>query len=220
MRRICGSRFICRAKIPVYVGDNFQFIARLNPGVTSAQAAAELTGLNGAIYRQFPTYNQWAMGHAGIPEERLWPLQQILVSGARTSLLALSAAVLAILLMTCLNLAGLISARAVGRQGEMALRAALGAARGAMFRLLLVESLVLGLAGSVLGIVVAWVALPLLLASSPIDLPQLPQRRNQRAVHSLCRCSRAGYDACVRADSCSRSEPKDDQHTPAGIAFG
>ena len=161
------------AKDPGYVGDNFQLIARLKPGVTSVLAATELTELTRALYRQFPFYKSWAMGHAGTPQERLWPLQQILVSGARTSLLALSAAVLAILLMTCLNLAGLISARAAGRHAEMALRTALGAGRGSMFRLLLTESLVLALAGSILGIVFASVAVPLLLASSPIDLPQL-----------------------------------------------
>ncbi len=165
------------AKDPGYGGDNFQFIARLKPGVMPAQAAAELTELNRTIYRRFPAYKSWAMGRAGTPEERLWPLQQILVSSARSSLLALSAAVLAILLMTCLNLAGLISARAVGRQAEMALRTALGAARGAMFRLLLVESLVLALAGSIFGVVVAAVAVPLLLASSPIDLPHLGSAR-------------------------------------------
>ena len=156
-----------------YDGDNFQLIARLQQGITPGQATAELTGLDRAIYRQFPAYNKWALGHAGVPQERLWPLQQILVSGARASLLALSAAVLAILLMTCLNLAGLISARAVKRQGEMALRAALGAGRASVVRLLLVESLVLALAGSILGVVVASAAVPLLLASSPIDLPQL-----------------------------------------------
>ena len=163
-------------KTPGYGGDNFQLIARLKPGITPAQAAAELAELNRAIYRQFPAYKTWAMGQAGTPEERLWPLQQILVSGARSSLLALSAAVLAILLMTCLNLAGLISARAVGRQAEMALRTALGARRGSVFRLLVVESLVLSLAGSLLGVAVASVAVPLLLAS-PIDLPQLRSAR-------------------------------------------
>lgn len=160
-------------KDPGYEGDNFQLIARLKSGVTPAQAAAELTQLTRAIYRQFPFFQTWAMGHAGTPQEKLWPLQQILVSGARASLLALSAAVLAILLMTCLNLAGLISARAAGRHAEMALRSALGASRSSMFRLLLTENLVLALAGSMLGIVVASVAVPLLLASSPIDLPQL-----------------------------------------------
>ena len=156
-----------------YDGDNFQLIARLKPGVTLGQAAGEMQELNRAIYRQFPTYNKWTIGTAGAPQERLWPLQQIVVSGARTSLLALSAAVLAILLMTCLNLAGLISARAIGRGAEMALRTALGAGRASMFRLLLTESLLLALAGSTLGIAVASAAVPLLLASSPVDLPQL-----------------------------------------------
>ncbi len=117
------------------------------------------------------------MGNGGSLEERLWPLQQILVSGARSSLLALSAAVLAVLLMTCLNLAGLVSARVTARQAEMALRTALGAGRHSIFQLLLTESLVLALVGSVLGIAIAYVAVPALLASSPIDLPQLQSSR-------------------------------------------
>ncbi len=158
---------------PGYGGDNFQVLARLKPGVTSTQAAAELAELTRALYRQFPIYKSWAIRHAGTPEERLWPLQQILVSGARSSLLALSAAVLAVLLMTCLNLAGLISARAAKRQAEVAVRIALGAGRGSVFRLLVTENLVLALAGSVFGVSVASVAVSTLLAASPIDLPQL-----------------------------------------------
>ncbi len=161
------------AKDPGYGGYNFQLVARLRPGVTSAQAATELTGLTRGIYRQFPAYKSWTMGGGGTPEERLWPLQQILVSGARSSLLALSAAVLAVLLMTCLNLTGLISARVAGRQKEIALRTALGAGRGSMFRLLLTESLLLAFMGSVLGIAITYAAVPILIASSPIDLPQL-----------------------------------------------
>lgn len=158
---------------PGYGGDNFQVIARLRPGVTSAQATAELTGLTRAIYRQFPEYQSWAMGGAGMPQQRLWPLQRIMVSGSRSSLLALSAAVLSVLLMTCLNLAGLISARVARRQSELALRTALGAGRSSMFRLLLTESLVLALVGSALGIAVAYLAVPVLVAAAPLGLSQL-----------------------------------------------
>ena len=162
-------------KDPGYGGDNFQLIARLKPGVTSAQATAELAELTRGIYRQFPAYRGWTnmMGDPRNLEERLWPLQLILVSGSRSSLLALSAAVLAVLLMTCLNLAGLITARVAGRQAEMAVRTALGAGRSSMFRLLLTESLVLAAAGSILGILVAFLAIPLLVASSPIEMPRL-----------------------------------------------
>ena len=161
------------AKDPGYFGDNYQLIGRLKPGVSLAQAAAELNSLTPAIYHQFPKFLSW--GRPGGPRkaERLWPLQQIVVSQARPSLLALSLAVLAVLLMACLNLAGLITARSSIRRPELALRSALGASRASTLRLLLTESLVLALAGSLLGLLVAHALLPLLLAESPLDLPLL-----------------------------------------------
>jgi predicted permease len=161
------------SKDPGYRGTNYQMIARLKPSVSIAQASAELDSLTQGIYRQFPDYIKW--GPPGGPKNResLWPLQQIVVSGARSSLIALSAAVLAILLMACLNLAGLMTARSIARRSEVALRTALGASRATVLRLLLTESLVLALAGSVLGLFLAQLSVPLLLASSPIDLPQL-----------------------------------------------
>jgi len=158
---------------PGYEGTNYQFIARLKPGVSTAQAAAELTSITAAIYRQFPGYRKWGPAGAPVLQEFVWPLQQIVASAARPSLLALSAAVLAVLLMACLNLAGLITARSAARRSEIALRSALGASRITMFRLLLTESLVLALAGSMLGLVIARIGIPVLLAYSPIDLPPL-----------------------------------------------
>jgi predicted permease len=158
---------------PGYQGTNYQMIARLKPGVSIAQASAELGDLTQAIFRQFPGYLKW--GRPGGPRNResIWPLQQIIVSGARSSLLALSGAVLAVLLMACLNLAGLMTGRSIARRSEVALRTALGASPATILRLLLTESLVLAMAGSLLGLVFAQAAVPALLNSSPIDLPQL-----------------------------------------------
>ena len=161
------------SKDPGYQGTNYQMIARLKSGASIAQASAELDSLTKGIFRQFPDYQKW--GRPGGPknQEFVWPLRQIVVSGARSSLFALSAAVLAVLLMACLNLAGLMTARSIARRSEVALRTALGASRATVLRLLLTESLVLALAGSVLGLFLAQIAVPILLASSPIDLPQL-----------------------------------------------
>jgi predicted permease len=158
---------------PGYQGTNYQMIARLKPGISIAQASAELGDLTQAIFRQFPGYLKW--GRPGGPRNResIWPLQQIIVSGARSSLLALSGAVLAVLLMACLNLAGLMTGRSIARRSEVALRTALGASPATILRLLLTESLVLAMAGSLLGLVFAQAAVPALLNSSPIDLPQL-----------------------------------------------
>ncbi len=158
---------------PGYQGDNFQLIARLKPGISLAQATADLTGMTSQIYREFPDYAKWGPPGAPKMQQYVWPLRQIVVSGARSSLIALSSAILAVLLMACLNLAGLMTARSVGRSSEIALRTALGASRATMLRLLLTESFVLALSGSVLGLVVAHLIVPILLGSSPVDLPQL-----------------------------------------------
>ena len=160
---------------PGYEGTNFQMIARLKPGASVAQASAEIGGLTSAIYRQFPSYLTWTRPGAPQMQEFVWPLQQIVVSTARSSLIALSAAVLAVLLMACLNLAGLMTARSITRKAEIALRTALGASRAKMLRLLLTESLVLAFVGSLLGLGFAYLTLPLLLSASPIGLPQLRQ---------------------------------------------
>ena len=160
---------------PGYQGDNFQMIARLKPGVSVAQATAEISSLTPLILHQFPDYLKW--GPPGTPgfQEFLWPLQQIVVSTARSSLITLSAAVLAVLLMACLNLAGLMTARSLARKPEIALRSALGGSRAMMLRLLLTESLLLALTGSLLGLGFVHLTLPILLNSSPIYLPQLHQ---------------------------------------------
>ena len=160
------------SKDPGYYGTNYQLIGRLKPGISLPASAAELHTLGLALNRQFP--HLLKQGQPGNPnQEFTWPLGQILISNARPSILALSAAVLAVLLMACLNLAGLLTARSAARRPEIALRSALGASRGSALRLLLTESLVLALAGSLLGLVFARLAVPLLLANSPIDLPHL-----------------------------------------------
>ncbi|MGA7155429.1 MAG: ABC transporter permease [Acidobacteriaceae bacterium] len=157
---------------PGYNGTNYQMIARLKTGVSVQQAVAEVSSLTPAIYRKFPWYAQYTPPGVPLEQEFLWPLQQIIVSGARSSLLALSFAVLAVLLMACLNLAGLLTARSIARGTEIALRTALGASRAAILRLLLAESFVLALAGSFLGIVFARAVIPILVNASPVPLPQ------------------------------------------------
>ncbi len=155
-----------------YVGRNYQMIARLKPGVSLAQASAELTALNEGIFREFPAYLK--RGRVGAPRlrESVWPLQQVTVSEARPSLLAFAAAVLAVLLMACLNLTGLSMARSAGRRSEILVRSSLGAPRTRIISLLFMESLVLAVVGALLGLAFAVAFAPVLLAYSPIDLPQ------------------------------------------------
>jgi predicted permease len=158
---------------PGYDGTNFAMIARLKPGVSLPQASAEMDMLNAVLYRKFPNFAKWNDPGTPLYRQFVWPLHDIVVSNARPSLLALSAAVLAVLLLACLNLAGLMTARSIARRSEIALRTALGASRATTLRLLLTESMVLAIAGSLLGLALATFLVPIMVASSPIDTTQI-----------------------------------------------
>lgn len=134
-------------------GRQFQLLARLVPGATLADANAELETLarrvESAHGREFPEYAGWSM-HA-----RTW--NDINVQSLRITAFVLLGAVVFVLLLICTNVASLLVGRATGRSRELALRAALGAGRGRLVRQLLTESLVLALAGGLLGIGLGWV---------------------------------------------------------------
>jgi predicted permease len=98
-------------------------------------------------------------------------LRERLTGDARPVLMLLLGSVGAVLLLACANLAGLTATRALQRESELSLRAALGASRGRLVRQLVVESLVLGITGGVAGLAIATVALPRLLGMLPSDLP-------------------------------------------------
>jgi predicted permease len=120
-------------------------VARLAPGVTLAQAKAQMTAIAAHLAEQYPH----ADSGTGIT---LIPLKQDIVAGIRPFLLVLVAAVGFVLLIACANIANLLLARSFGRVREFAIRAALGASRGSLIRQLLTESLVLALAGGLLGL--------------------------------------------------------------------
>jgi predicted permease len=155
---------------PGYGGTNYTMVARLRPGVSVAQAAVEMKTLNAELFREYPFYSKWVLPGEPPLSESVWPLHEIEVSNARPSLMALSAAVAAVLLLACLNLAGLMTARSIARRAEIALRTALGASRRQTLRLLLTEGLLLAVAGSVLGLALAKGAVPVLVMASPIDV--------------------------------------------------
>jgi predicted permease len=159
-------------KDPVYDGDNFQMIARMKPGVTVAQAQAELKTLQGAFYQQHPRYLKWVNDDKALRDFRVWKLQEVLTGNVQRSLWTVLGAVVAVLLVVCLNLAGLVIARSLRRGREMAVRAALGASRGQLLRLLLCEGLLLGVCGGVLALAVTQAAIGLLHAS-PLAIPAL-----------------------------------------------
>lgn len=161
------------AKDPGYGGTNYQMVARLRDGVSMAQAQLELSTLNKPFYKEFPNYLRWTDQGKILHEFRVWPLQQVVVSGVRTSLLTMLAAVLAVLLVACLNLAVLMTARTWRRAREMAVRSALGASRANLLRLMMCESLVLALVGGGLGLWLSQLAVPILLRTAPIPIPPL-----------------------------------------------
>ena len=127
----------------------------LKPGVSRAQAQAEMNSISTRMGQQYPEIRDWGI--------RLITLFDSFVSSdLKTALLVLLAAVLFVLLIACANLANLLLARAVDRQGEIAMRKTMGATRNRIVRQLLVESVILCAAGGALGIVAALGAVYLL----------------------------------------------------------
>ena len=143
-------------------------VARLRPGTTLARAQAELAVLNRQYRKQNPTAPD-----AG-PEVVMAaaPLRDLVVAGVRSKVLILSGAVALVLLIACANVASLLLARALARRREIAVRAALGASRGALVRQLLAESTLLALGGGAFGIGLSWLAIRALLAWGAGQLPQ------------------------------------------------
>lgn len=128
-----------------------ELFGRLAPGADLEQARAELRAAHGAILREHPeAYPR----EAGFEIEAV-RLQDQIVAPARTILLVLLAASALVFVVACSNVANLILARAVRREGELAIRAALGASRGALRRTLLAETLLLCGTGAVLAVLIA-----------------------------------------------------------------
>jgi putative ABC transport system permease protein len=146
----------------------FQAIARMKTEATRDLALADLQRLAGDLARRFPESN----GGRGISVQ---PLGETLVEDVRFALLLLLGAVGVVLLIACANIASLLLARASGRQRELAIRAALGAARGRLVRQLITESMMLGGVGGVAGLLLGYWAIALLLAIIPDGIPRVDQ---------------------------------------------
>src|SRR5215471_11850462 len=128
-----------------------ELFGRLTPGVTLDQARIELRSVYSTMKKDHPeAYSGQANFQIGAKL-----LRDELTSGARTVLLVLLAASALVFIIACCNVANLILARTVRREGEMAVRTALGASRGALRRMLLAESLLLCGAGAALGVMSA-----------------------------------------------------------------
>ncbi len=143
-------------------------VARLGPGVSIEQARAEMDGIALQLEQEYPDSNRHVRA-------LVTPLQDQMVQNVRPALLMLLGAVALVLLIACANVANLLLARAVGRQKEMAIRAAIGAARGRLVRQLVVESVVLAAVGGATGLLVASWGVSLLSGPAVAGLPRAEQ---------------------------------------------
>ena len=147
---------------------NYRGVGRLAPGVTVAQAQAEMTNIAAALTKQYPVSN----GDKGIA---VIPVQDLVVGDTRQTLLVLLGAVAFVLLIACANVANLLLARAAARGRELVVRAAVGAGRMRLIRQMLTESAVLAIVAGIGGVIVARWGVTVLLASAPPDLPRLDE---------------------------------------------
>lgn len=146
-------------------GNTMSFIGRLRPGVSPEAAQQELDAIVAALQEEQP--DRWGLA------ARVTPLQERVSGPFRPALLLLAAAAGAVMLIVCVNVANVLLARSPGRAREMAVRKALGATRGRIARQLLLESLVLSLAGGVLGIGLAALATRFVAGTTGIEIPML-----------------------------------------------
>jgi predicted permease len=157
-------------KLPAITDDQghyFQAAGRLTPGISLDQAKTRVAASTEEYKRKYPN----ALGpRAGFSVD---PIRTVLVRNVRQSLFVLGGAVSLVLLIACANVANLLLVRATGRRREIAIRAAIGGSRGRIIRQLLAESVLLSLAGGVLGLIFGVVGIRALLSINTAGLPRV-----------------------------------------------
>jgi predicted permease len=145
--------------------ENFNVMARLEPGVTMAQADADVGGIASRIREKDKRDRTFTID--------VVPLVDSVVGDVRLAILVVLGSVTLVLLIACANVANLLLTRATGRQKEIAVRTALGARWTRLARQLLTESVLLGLLGGVAGLAIARIALQVVRGVNPGNIPRL-----------------------------------------------
>jgi predicted permease len=149
--------------------EDYNIIATLKPGATIEQARAELDTLTARLRREHPDFYP---PNGGLTF-RVLPLQEQAVGRVRLALVVLVASVAFVLLIACANVANLLLSRALARQKEVAVRAALGASRWRLVRQFLTESFVLAVAAGVVGLLLSYVCLQGIRSLGEASVPRL-----------------------------------------------
>jgi predicted permease len=144
---------------------NFAALIRLRAGASAARAEAEMTAAIGDAGREMKTDLR----------AHLVPFQEQVTGGSRRALTLLLAAVGVVLLIVCVNLGNLMLVRANERARDAAIRRALGAGAGHLFRPILMESLLIALSGGALGVLLAFAGVQVLVHAAPVDIPRLDE---------------------------------------------
>jgi putative ABC transport system permease protein len=149
---------------------NNTVLGRLKPGVSIAQAGAEAEAISRQVGAE--VYPAEMREFASSLTTTVTSMQEEIVGNVRRILYVLLAAVGVVLLIACADIACLMLTRAAGREREVAIRTALGAGRGRLIRLMLMETGVLAIAGAAGGVALAWWGQRALIASAPVDIPR------------------------------------------------
>jgi predicted permease len=154
---------------------SYRALAKLKPGVTMAQASADVARMLPIVSRSFPPPEGFStkLFESAHIAPNLRSLKQEVVGDVGNVLWVLMGSIAMVLLIACANVANLLLVRVEGRRQELAIRTAMGAGRGRIAADLLFESILLGLMGSLLGLALAYGALRILVAMAPTGIPRI-----------------------------------------------